>query len=191
MTAKHPRTFTQTVPASSEASIKLQGRYIACYEADANFEVRLDTGPKFEFWAGAEYPLPEGAPDYKEVVLINPTAGDITVKLALGYGEFRDRRFQASGTLDTEEQLPTGVTGSGDQAIADATTATIAGSASRRELFVQADADNTGPLHLRDGTGNAFARLAPGEGVFLGFTGTVQVRNDSGAAQTYRYGVLA
>jgi len=81
---------------------------------------------------------------------------------------------------------PDTLAGSGDQAVSTASTDTLAANAGRRELTVQADDGNTGPVYLRDSSGNAFAKLSPGDAVTVSVTDEMQVRNDSGATQTYR-----
>jgi len=82
---------------------------------------------------------------------------------------------------------PTTYDGSGDQSINNATTDTIAANSARREITVQADRSNTGELKLRDSGGNLFAVIGAGESATIPGTAELQVRNDSGGAQTYRY----
>ena len=91
-----------------------------------------------------------------------------------------------TGTVATEETKAATLTGSGDNAITTATTETVAANTARRELFVQAADGNTGSLFLRDDAGNAFAELLAGQAITIATTAAVQVRNDSGASQTYR-----
>lgn len=81
--------------------------------------------------------------------------------------------------------------GSGSQAIADATTDTIAANSDRRELLIQADPANSGNLAVRDSGGNELGVLQAGQSITLETTAAVQVRNDTGAGQTYRYGELS
>lgn len=77
-------------------------------------------------------------------------------------------------------------TGSGDTNINDATTDTIAADGTRREITIQADDGNTGPLFVRDTNGNNMAKLNAGDSYTLPGTAELQVRNDSGSTQTYR-----
>lgn len=187
MSAMHPFPRTIVVPANSSVAIDVVGRQVACLSATADFRLRFDSGPEFDFFAGSDYIIPAEQPDYRQVIVVNPTGSANTIQLVLGSGLFRDRRLSVSGTMATSETKAATLTGSGDAARATAGHDTIAANTDRRELFIQADADNTGALYLRDGAGNAFARLDAGQSMTVTTTGAVQVRNDSGAAQTYRY----
>lgn len=98
-------------------------------------------------------------------------------------GDYASARVAREVTLAPAGALAAG----GDQSIANATTDTIASNAGRSALTIQTDPGNTGVLRLRDENGNTWGWLAAGGSVTLDSTAAVQLRNDSGAAQTYAY----
>lgn len=92
------------------------------------------------------------------------------------------------GTTTTEETKAATLTGSGDIARLNAGHDTIAADTDQREIIIQADAANTGALMIRDDGGNNLHELGPGGAVTLATSDALQLRNDSGATQNYRYG---
>lgn len=178
-----------TIPANGSETIHIQGRYISCYAADANFQIGLDDGVRFDFFAGAELLLPDSDPDFQQVDLINDTGAAIDVSLAMGFGEFRDRRFSFSGVLDVSAVQVKAATlpDTADVSlVATATTIIKAINLNRREIIIANLPTNTQTMRIGASTAGA-ARgipLQPGQSITLAATAAVYGYNPGGSAES-------
>lgn len=95
-----------TVAAGEQKTINVTGSYLSCYAASDDFRIAFDDGVQSDFFGGAEVLLPghqeKDRPEtFTKVTIINPNAGTLTVSLAVSFGEFRDRRLTAIGSIAT------------------------------------------------------------------------------------------
>lgn len=85
----------------------------------------------------------------------------------------------------TTTTSPSTVDSSADQTLLTSTSYDIAASATRAELFLQADSANTGELAIRDqsATTSEGFRLNPGEHIIIKTSGALRIRNNTAGSQ--------
>lgn len=176
------KTFEFTVPAGGMHEMFRETEFLVCLNADAEFQLQIDGGSKFDFEAGLGFESHNGS--FKRMEFLNPGAQAIKIKVGLGKGGVRDARQTIANVVDTKPQTPdVFTTGAPISAANAATTALVAPNPKRRELIVSND--GTGKVYLA-GTSGATAGqglpLEAGGTAVLETTAAVWARNDSGGA---------
>lgn len=186
MSIKDQRTYSYTLAAGDQFPIEKAGRFIACLEATALFELSVDDNPPREFERGLKTLLPVEADDFSRVMIHNTSASANTIKLVIGHGDFFDSRLTSSGTIDISP--PGALVDHPDvSCLATANTAVLAANATRRTATVQLDPGAAN--NVRVGLVAAAAtgsELTPGGFWSADTTSAISVYNPGGAAVSVR-----
>ena len=178
-------TRTYTIAAGSSVKMSRKADFLRCLESTGIAEVQFDNaGDGGDLEGGLAY-WPQGG--FSQADILNPTASDITLIIAVGKGRMEDNRatVNTGQTLPTRETAPDVLSANAPvSAVNAAATLLSAANAKRREiLIVNTDAAATvyigGDPAAAAGAG---VPLLPGQSLTLETSAAVYARNDSGAA---------
>ncbi len=170
--------------ANEGLTLHLAGRFYRLLSATGSVDVGVDSFDTYDLPVGVGV---ETMNEFTKIRIEDTSGGANTVELAVAEKAVTDDRLTASGTINTSEDARATLTGSGVTVRATGGHDTIAANVSRKVLTVMADPANTDNLALRDSAGNTFGWLQPGQSWAEHTSAAVQVRNDTGANQSYMY----
>lgn len=174
--------FAYTVAAGDVVEVATLGRFVACLDASAAFEIAISDEPFQAFQKGLTLYMPGGS-TFETFQIYNPSGSSITVEIAAGLGDIRDSRLVITAGLVLG--APDTFDGVADvTATASSTTLLAAADASRRELIVSNPSGSAGTVRL-GGNGTTGAAqgvpLASGASVVLNTSDAVYAHNPNGS----------
>lgn len=185
---KSGQSITLFVPAGGQATAKSTGAFLYVVDAPGVIDIRLEQQPWHEARTGTSMKCGEGAVFEWVEVRNHNAAESITVKLFLGFAEYRDDR-------ETILEQPTECFGVPDAAgwdgvqLAGGASVVLSGIQSGQRIrrkAVQIFNDDPGaPLHCYDGphpTGRRTATILASSAITMPISGYVRIANPNGAA---------
>lgn len=176
--------YTLSIAAGGRERLGWPGDYVRCLALSGATAIRIafDGAPDQYMALGLAYRSPE---PWREVELVNPGAGAVTIQVGIGLGEIRDDRLIYSAPIEIAKA--TVIRSTADVAIAaGAVVQVLAAAATRRRAIVGALTTNARELRVGDSlvTATRGLELDPGDRIELEIATAVYVANPHSGAQT-------
>lgn len=172
-------TRTYTIQPGGFLHVPRKGDFLTCLEASAPFSVQFDDKSPSDFEAGLTFKTP-----YLKVTFKPQGSEELVIKVGFGVGDILDSRQTLSGEIITTPKVPDLMQEQAPVTVADGANVEILPANPRRKeaLIVNQGA---GIVYVSTNPANVAGRgvpVAEGQAFTLEQTGTIFVRNDSGAA---------
>jgi len=195
MTRYAAQDYSLTVPTGQEITLNVSGEYVRCvYSNQDDFQIGLDAESTTFFAQGCETRIPAGSEFFRTLRIKNNNGSDLTVRLIVGYGTYKDDRLQQSGTVQAEITNPEDIKLEVPDRVSSQSTATLASGASAiivagnslRDVLYVSNCEPIGGTTIW--VGNSFVNInrgipIPPQGVLpLQTTDGLYGRQDSGSS---------
>lgn len=179
-----------TVLASGTQVIRATGDHFYLAEATGRLQIKTDITAEAPYSLGEGEIVPAGN-EFREVIIRNTTAEDITLEIFVGRNRRIDRRLNVvDGRLASVERVmhnstrlyvDTKVTYANNDTKAFSGVAT--GTQIQRKSIIVTNEDTSANLDWTDGT-NIGGKIGPGEKIELELSGPITIGNTSGGSIT-------
>lgn len=175
--------YTLSIAAGGRERLGWPGDYVRCLALSGASALRIafDGAPDQYFALGLAYRSPE---PWREVELINPGAGAVTIQVGIGLGEIHDDRLIYSAPINISKALT--LVSPADVAIpAGGSIQVVAAGATRRRVLLSLPMSSMREIRLGDSAVGAARglELAPGDRLELEIAAAIYGYNPHTSAQ--------